>query len=584
MRSFYFRILVFVGCFGFTLALQGQKVAFEASIDARQILLNEYTKVTFTLKNANGDRFQSPSFEGFRVLSGPSTGMSTTIVNGRRSSELSYSYLLQPTRVGKFTIGAASIVVDGKKLTSNVLSVEVVKGKAADESADAKIFFLKAEPSTTEAVVGQQVILDYKLYLQTKYRKNGLREVSESSYDDFYSEQLNWYRVFKEVIDGVQYTSWIVKRIALFPQKTGTLTIDPLQLQLDISDSNQPAMGFFSRPSERYIISSEPVEIQVSALPDGAPPSFSGAVGQYEFKASVPRTTITTDDALSVYVNFSGNGDQKRVTPPTLLVNSDSLEVYDPSVLREETREIQGTLRHLKEVEYLVVPKYPGEYQLPIAFSYYDPDSSRYLIRKATPYQVKVRPGANLRGEQARRQREKEKEAPEVQTLYPLKEKVRLGRKGETFVGSTLFYSLGGLPLLGLLGIFLYRQAQKRKQGIDPLLLKKQGAAKIAAQRLAAAENYLQAGDSKAFYNEVSRASLGYVSDKLHIPTSQLTKANVKEQLQQLQLPETSVEQFMKILQRCEMALFAGMDNSAAMKETYENASKVIQEMEESRS
>jgi len=165
--------------------------------------------------------------------------------------------------------------------------------------------------------------------------------------------------------------------------------------------------------------------------------------------------------------------------------------------------------------------------------------------------------------------------------LLPIKTETSLSQKGDFFFGSPFFWILTILPFLFLGGAFLYRQQQLKKGSVDFALLKIQRAQKVAVEKLAQAEQFMQAGDSKSFYDEISRASFGYVCDKLSIPLSELSKANVQEKLQSLNVSQQYIDDFIKIIKTCEMALFAGMDNSAAMQETYENTKEVIVKIEE---
>jgi hypothetical protein len=563
--------------FPLVLFAQGD-ASFEAYSDARQVVLNGFFEVSFTLKNANGSDFIPPDFKGFVVLSGPNTAMSTSIVNGRVSKEMSYSFMLQPKAAGKFTISSASIKANGNRLTTQPLNIEVVRGKTEQSPAAGKSedIFIQLEPGARTAYVGEQILLDYKLYTTLSIESYDIPV--EPDYLGFYATELRRYdaRTQREVVGGKQYTTKVMRRVALFPQQTGPLTIPSTAVQMTVMEGNDPTGFFFRRNIRPLVYTTDPVTIEVKPLPDNAPPGFSGAVGKYEFQASVNRRMATTDDAVTITVLISGNGDLKRVQPPDLLL-SDSFEIYPPKVLEETTTENQGEVIGRKVLEYLALPKFPGEYVIEPVFSYFDPQAENYVTLESEPYVVIVRQGSD------RHIVKENKEKPgKVETdIRFIKLTTKLKKPGTSFLGSASFWGLVTLPVLAFIGVFFYRQARDRKESLDHALLKSQRAGKEARKRLALAQTHLLANNSRAFYDEVSKASLGYVCDKLSIPLSELSKENVREKLASLNVGDSLTEEFIRILQTCEMALFAGMDNAPAMQSTYDKAIATITGIEE---
>ncbi len=580
------RILLSISSFfifqSYVIAQQGQ-VRFEAFCNAKQVVPGSFFEVKFTLKNANGTNFRAPDFKNFRVVAGPSTSMSTSIINGKVSKEMGYSYTLQPLKTGKFAIGSASIKVNGKMLKTTPLTIEVVKGKNTNvgkgqtgKGQAGGEAFVKLEPSSLSAKIGQQILLNYKLY--TTVNIDSYNIVEEPAYTGFYAQAVKRFNsaTLKEVVDGVQYTTKVLKRVALFPQQAGQLTIQSAQIQLGMLVDNPNARSFFfSRRVQPILVKTNPVEILVDALPPNAPETFTGAVGKYTLRAVMTPNRLTTDDVLTVKMIISGNGDVKRVQPPPLML-SDSFEVYDPKITEERTFENQGEMGGGKAVEYLAIPKVPGNYLVQPEFTYFDTDSLKYVTLKAGPFRARVKKGSNknMGGGIA------ETTSP-IEDIRFIKLTANLQKEGAPFFGSTTFWVFTLLPFLLLCGVIAAKQIQTKRAGMDISLLKKRRAKKVAQKRLAMAKMHLQHGDSSAFYDEISRASLGYVCDKLDIPVAELTKENVRDKLQSLRVSSSNIEQFMKILESCEMALFAGMDNSDAVKETYEKSVAVIAGIEE---
>lgn len=561
------------------LALWAQSnVSFEAYSDAKQVLLNNYFEVSFTLKNANGTDFNPPDFKGFQILSGPNSSTSMQIINGNVSREMGYSFTLQPTAVGNFTIGSASIKANGKKISTEPLSIEVLKGEAS-RSGTAKTngeIFVKLEPSKKETYVGEQISLDFKLY--TTVSIDGYEIMEEPEYRGFYAQEMRRFNssTQREVIGGKQYTTKVLRRIALFPQQTGQLTISPAKFQLAVLEEGDRTGFFFSRNIRPVFYTTEPLNIEVKPLPIGTPENFSGAVGNYEFQSSVNRNMVTTDDAISVTMLISGTGDVKRVQAPALVL-SDSFEIYPPKTIEEQMSENQGLITGKKIVEYLILPKYPGEYMVSPEFTYFSPTENEYISLSSGPYPINVRQGSDKHSS-ANVDRSDKDQNDDIQFI---KLRTDYSRNGSKFVGSGIFWAITSLPIICFIGLLFYKKSVHQKENLDILSYKRKLANKEAQRRLETAKQYMVEYNSRAFHDEVSKASLGYICDKLNIPISQLSKDNVKTQLQFLKIEESLIEEFMKILQTCEMALFAGIANTSTMQNTYEKAVTIIAEIEE---
>lgn len=564
---------LFIGNFGLA-----QQIQFVADANAKTTVLNSYFDVTFTLENANGNNFTPPSFKNFAVISGPSRSAQTTIINGKASQKLSYSYTLQPKKIGTFNIGSAQITAQGKKYTTKPLSIKVVEGKKNAQGVAAESeYFVKAEATTTDAKIGQQVIVDFKLY--TTVNIDSYNVLSEPEYAGFYAQDIKRYNstVQKEVIDGVQYTTKILKRIALFPQQAGALVVEPVQMQLGIliGDPRQRRSFFSTGRVRRVPVSTEEITINVNPLPTNPPASFTGAVGQYDVGMTVNRNNISTDDVLTVRLVVNGNGDTKRVSAPPFNLAVDSFEVYEPRTMEENVIERQGELNGQKIFEYLVLPKYAGTFQLQPAFTYYDTDSLKYITLNSDPYPISVKQGT------------KKKNTAPIASSSEINEDIRfikmetsLQKETTSFLGSTPFWIFSFLPFLFLGGAVVYRQIQEKENNVDATTRKRLRAQKLAKKRLKTAEVHLKSSDSRAFYNEISLGLFGYVCDKLNIPLAELSKNNVRSKLETLNVNSTYIEDFMKIVHTCETALFAGMDNSAAMQSTYNKTLETVTNIE----
>lgn len=569
------RLIFFLLFISFWTTIIGQ-VSFEASIDARQVVENGYFQITFTLNNAQGSNFKAPLFRNFTVLNGPSRSMSTTIINGNASQKVAYSYSLQPKKVGKFSIAPATMVVNGKIMKTNTVTVDVIKASEASKNASQEQqLFVRAEIDTNLVYLGQQLVINYKLYYSVNIENYDI--AFEPEYQGFFARDIRRFdsRSVREVVDGVQYLTKVLKRVALFPQQTGLQKIEPMTVRLGVIVGNKrPNSFFFNNQIKPVNVQTNPLEINVKSLPQPIPPSFSGAVGKYAINSYIDKRNITTDDAVGVKLTIQGNGDIKRLQPPALDFPS-VFEVYDPKVLDEISQETGGILKGQKTMEYLALPKQAGSYQIKPSFTYFDTDSSKFITLAPNLFNITVRPGKGAPVSQPI-------VAPDIanKDIRYIKTATSFSTKGTPFPKTSLFYGLLILPFIVLGGAFAYKQILARNGNIDIVLLKRKRAQKIAEKRLAMAEDLMKTNKSRAFYDEISRALLGYVCNKLNIPLSELTKDNVRQKLQSLKVQDQHITDYMAIIKITEMALFAGMDNSASMQETYQKSVKVISDIE----
>ena len=560
---------------GFFMSLKAQ--SFTASINAKQVVVDRHFDLTFTFENINGGDFKPPSFKkDFLQIGGTSRAVSNSMINGKVTRKETISYRLKPRRTGTFTIGAATLTVGGTVLKTDPLTIVVVKGASDGENEEPDVF-IRAEPSTTEAFVGQQVFIDYKLYTTVDVERSSILE--ESEYQGFFAQEIRRFdnRPIQEVIDGVQYTTKVIRRISLFPQQTGKLTITPFSLQLGITtDKNSGRQNFFFNREIRQVpVSTETVSINVFELPDGAPESFTGAVGDYQQIITLNRRTLTTDDALTLKVSIVGDGDIKRVQTPSYEFPP-SFEVYEPKVLEEATYESNGGTLGKKVFEYLLVPNQAGKYIFQPAFTYFSPDSLKYITLDASVYEVNVRQGSNKSSDNFINKTDED-----AVTLEYLKLDTRLYKKKAPFFNSLLFWALLCIPFLILSGALIFKTWKNAQQDIDPGLIRRKKAQKVAAQRLAVAETHLKNEDSRPFYDEISKAFLGYVCDKLQVPRSTLTKDGLQQRLTELNQKEELIQKVMEIIRTSEVALFAGQDNKKAMQSIYDKSLQALSEMED---
>ena len=576
------RLIVFIAFLLPHLNLLAQ-VRFVATTGAREVVTNGVFDVTYRLENAKATSFRPPTFENFRVVAGPSKSTSTRIVNGNMSSATSWTYTLLGTQQGEFTIGSGVVQVDGKTLRTNNLKIKVVKGKPQQQGqnqnrlpTDEEVY-LVAELDTSRAYPGQQIHLHYRIFTAVNIRN--YNALSEDKYDNFFFRYVKNFddRPQTVVIDGIQYTTRILKTVALFPQQTGQYKIEPLIVNAGIGIRDKRSTSFFfnTRTIPKRLVSN-PVTLDVIPLPEDPTEAFSGAVGRYRIQASISRNKISTDDALELNMRVSGDGDMRRWSPPVLDLGAD-FEVYEPKVASEKSVDQNGTLMHTKVINYLIIPRTTGSKVIRAGFTYFDVDSSAYRTLQTRPLRFAVVEG-RLNTDAGRLMTEVQPDPQEE--ILPMKAISRLRKPRPSFFLSPLYYACLSLPLLFLAVNLFLRRRQLQFERLDPAERKRRKAQKIALGHLSEAKEFLDGGDTRNYYDAISRTMFGYISDKLNISTADLTKHNITERMQALSISPEKMAEVMETINRCEQVLYAGAGSAADDARFYDKTLNLITDLE----
>ena len=578
---------------------------FFASTSHTQISIDDQFELSFTFSgdNVNGVKnFIPPDLSHFMILSGPNQSTSMEFVNGASSASITYTYYLRAKTLGKFNIGSASIEYNGKTFKSEPISVEIVKGspqnKQQDEepSVDAQIadnLFVKAFADKQKVYQGEQVTVTYKLYT----RLNIASQMSISKlpqYHGFWAEELETSRniLFStEVVNGKQFRVGVLKKVALFPSQTGELSVTPFELNVPVlvqkkKKSNNFFDDFFNDPFGRgetvnYDAKSNTLKIDVLSLPnEGKPDSFNGVVGNFTLNSDLDKTKTKTDEPVSLKINIKGSGNIKLIDAPEVKLPP-GVEKYEPKV--SEQIERTGKLSGNKSIEYLIVPRTPGEKQIPgVTFSYFNPDKRSYVTLKSEPYTIKV--------EQGERVSEPDISGLNKEDVKLLSEDIHyiktsgddISKKSELLIFHPGFWAAVGLPLFALIGFVAFKKRDE-KLNADVQLLRYRKAQKVAKNRLKIAQSLMDKKQDKEFYTELSAALFGYLEDKLHIPKSEFTVERAMSELQTKDVDQETVDKVEKVSQRCEFVRFApGSNGMEAMNEMYNQLSDLIIDIEKS--
>ena len=599
-------------------------------IGKQQVSVGEQFKIAFEV-NAEGKSFTAPRFDGFTLVGGPfnSTSSSIQVVNGSMSRTVSntYSYVLRAEKEGSFTIGSASIVVDGNVVKSEPFAVTVMadasgagaasQGSSSqggssqgnvsqgqqqssnDPQVSGQDLFLKVYPSKRSAYVGEPVVLTYKLY--TRVPVSQLTISKMPAYGGFWMKECDennggTLRQSSEVVNGIEYTTAEVKKVVLLPQKAGKLTIEPMGLecmaqivtQRAPQRSNDPFDIFFNDPffSRNYTNVQKNVEtptftMEVKPLPEnGKPASFAGAVGNYKFTASIDADETSTNEAMTMTVTVSGSGNLELLNLPAPAFPPD-FEVYDPKVTSNVEANGQG-MSGTRKAEYLVIPRRAGDFSIPpVEFSYFDPAKQQYVTLKSSPMSIKVNKGAgddSERGGLFASNQEGIKylgsDIRHIKTGDP-----KLKSVEQRFFASTSYYMiLAALLLIFLVLLLLVKKRRQFRQ--DVVLVRNKQATKVAKGRLKNAYKFMKAQDQNRFYEEMSQALWGYISDKLGIERSVLSMDTVKEAMMRKGVDEALANEFVETLDTCEFARFAPGDAASKMQGLYDKGMEVIMKVE----
>ena len=589
----------------------------------KQVVVGERFQVVFEA-NAEGKSFSAPSFEGFTVLGGPftSTSSSFSMVNGSMSHsvKVTYTFALQAYQEGTFRIGAASLTVKGNKVSSEPFEIKVLPDDGSyannsgsggnqgnqggqqqntnDPQVSGKDLFIKVIPSKKSAYVGEQVVLTYKLY--TRVPVSSLSVEKMPSYAGFWTKDISDnnggnLRQSTEYINGVEYTSAEIQKIVVVPQRSGKLAIDPMTIECiaqvrterNNSRSMDPFEAFFNDPffnrniaNVRKELSSQQFSLDVKNLPEnGKPASFAGAVGNYTFKSDIDKTSLRTNEAVTITLTVSGTGNVELLQMPTPVFPPD-FEVYDPKVTTNASNNANG-LSGTKKAEYLVIPRRAGSFTIPaVEFSCFNPSTESYQTFSSEPYQIEVAKGEggeDAGGIYASNQEDIKYLGSDIRHI--MTGKTQLKPTHTTFFASPAYFVV--LAVLLLLFIILLFALSKREQlSKDTAANRNRKADKVARGRLKNAYQHLKAKDQEKFYVEMSQALWGYIADKLGIERSKLSMDTVSETMKDKNVPDELTQQFIDTLNSCEFARFAPGSAEEKMDDLYQKGIDVISKAE----
>lgn len=591
-----------------------EKISFTASApDA--VAVGDQFRLSYTVTTQKVRDFRAPSIKGFEVLMGPSRSQQSSVqmINGQTTStsSITFTYILMATAEGDFTIPGATITAEGNQMVSNSVHVKVLPadqqssgntsgnggrqggGNTSRASSGTSVsnsdLFIKATASKTTVYEQEAFLLTYKIYTLVDLR--AFDNVKLPDFKGFHSQEVelpNDRRWGLEHYNGRNYQTTVYRQFVLFPQQSGKLTIDAARFDAVIDKTTQvsdPFEAFFNGGGNvvqvKKSLLTPQLTIDVKSLPAGKPEDFSGGVGEFNITSSINTTSVKTNDAVTVKLVISGSGNLKLLSNPEIKF-PEEFEIYDPKV-DNKFRLTNAGLSGSKIIEYLAIPRNAGTYKIPaVKFSYFDINSRSYKTLTTEEYELHVEKGTGNAAQTIANFTNKEDLKVLNEDIRFIKQNdVTLSPKGEFFFGSTtcwMFYLVPGI--LFVLFFIVYRKQIAANANVAKMRTKK--ANKVAVKRMKQAGKLLAENKKDAFYDEVLKALWGYISDKLNIPVSRLSKDNIEEELRNYGVDDVLIKEFLDALNNCEFARFAPGDDNQAMDKVYSASLEVISKMENS--
>jgi hypothetical protein len=588
-----------------SLLVKGQDVSIKVEYPA-VVTAGQQFNLMWTV-NSGGGEFSAPVFTGFYKLMGPQTSYSssTQIINGKMSTSVSYTYIyyLQAVKEGKYVLAPATFTLKGKTYLSDSLHIEVISNAsqtqnvpsggnvAKDETAvesSGNDIFVNLGLSRKELYLGEHIAATVKIY--TRVNLSGINEIKFPAFNGFLKTDLvtpPLTSLKQENVNGTIYGTGVVQQFLLYPQITGEITIDPVQISVLVQQKAAQPDPFFGDFFTSYqtiprAVTSQTVKIKVKPLPGTQPSDFSGIVGKLELKAVLNKDSVNVNDAVNFKITISGTGNLKIAATPSFKLSPD-IEVFDPKISDDVKNGINGTSGQ-KSFEFLLIPRHYGDFTIPaITYSYFNTSSGKYERLTTQEFHFYARKGGDQNtGITVYGGVSKEDVKYLGKDIRFIKSDAgRLSKPGNVIISKRSFYSIYAFALFVFFLILFLRREHIRRNS-DLSLVRNRKAGKVAVKRLRSASECLKNEQIDKFYEEILKALWGYLSDKLNIPVSELTRNNAVSSLIEQGIDEERIKNLNHLLDRCEYVRFAPSSSGTEAATIYEGASQFIKSVENS--
>ena len=539
----------------------------KVSVDKNPAIVGEQILIQYSI-DADAENFKSPNFNGIQVLSGPnpSSQSSITIINGKRESSktTTYSFYLRAIQKGTYNISPAKVTANGKSINSQTLTLNVVEAKEKDKLQQQKLtdnLFIKVDVSKRNIVIGEQILVTYKLLTRLDLQNTEISSLP--NLNGFWTKDLETSSRFKrDVINGVAYNVATIKKTVLTAQKAGKLIIDPMELKCSIRiqtkrNNRDPFASFFggSYNIQEELITSKPIIINVNKLPS-PPANFKGAVGNMSIKSEVDNTIVNANDAITYKISITGTGNIELIEPLDIQFPED-FEVYDPKKLDRIFE--GGRKRSIRTFEYLLIPRYKGNYTIPNAkLIVYNNQTKQYETKQSNRHQLTINENTNSEDESIiPTQQIIQNDKKDINYIYS---QGNLRKIGEKAITMKLFYVLFFLPILLIIVLWIY-SILFRKTNTSSYNWKNKKANKIALKRLKNAQTCINNNNFDLFFAEIEKSLWGYFADKFKVNIADLSKETINNYFDDKTLSNEIKLEFIELLDLCEFARYAPADN-----------------------
>ena len=570
-----------------------------------RVAVGEQFRLTYTVNTQNVSEFRAGNIpDALEVLIGPNRSMQSSyqMINGHtsQSSSITYTYIVAATKGGSFTIPAAHVIVDGKKIASNSLTIKVSgtassgsNSRSNDDGEEVRDMgshisgsdlFIKVSANKKRVFEQEPILLTYKVYtlVQLTQLRGDMPDLKS-----FYTQEVDLpqQKSFSiETVNGRPYRTCTWSQYVMFPQTTGKLQIPSITFEGVVVQQNRnvdPFEAFFNGGSG-YVevkkkIVAPGIDIQVDPLPQ-RPATFSGGVGHFNISAQLDKAETKANDPIKIRVIVSGTGNLKLIKQPIITLPAD-FDKYEPKVT-EQTKLTAAGIEGSKIYDFLIVPRHQGTYDIPpVEFTYFDTNSKRYETAKSESFHLDVAKGSGT---------STVSDFSGQEDLQELNKDIRYIKTGDTaqhqigdfFFGSTAYMvSIAALVLVFISLFVIFRQRAIDNANVTKMRGKK--ANKVATKRLKQASRLMMENKPGEFYDEVLRALWGYVGDKLNIPVAQLSHDNISQKLAERGVHQSIIDKFLGALNECEFERYAPGDPKGNMNKVYDKAMLAIEKIEE---
>ena len=581
--AFIFLVLAF-SSMPFGALAQGGSISVTAEVDRATISTDEFLSLTLTVSG------------GFQELGEPTLPLidGLTLVSSGRSSQFSmvnnvvtarsiFTYQIQPTSAGTFTINPISILVNGSPYQTKVITIQVTESTVPNQSQESgdsaapsdpaddqhrsapgtltgQDLFVEADVDNPAPFVGQQIVYRFRFYRAVNLSNQP--QLEWPPFHGFWSEGLNPNNVYRQVIGGREYRITKVRK-ALYPTIVGDTTIQPTTLMI-------PG-GFFRSDT---VLKSEPVTVNVKELPAGAPDGFLGAVGRFDISAWAEPVESHLNEPVTLVVRISGEGNLSTLPDPTdgkgpLLAD---WRVYDPKVTTNVSQD-GDVIAGEKSFERLLVPKREGRLHIPsFGIVFFEPKAAKYQRVETVPLAIQIAPGETQSNGIVKQ--DVSILASDIRHIKRAPPHLRIGHT--LWLGQPTYWLGWGVPALALAISWVL---SRRRRFSDAAYAREQRVRRQVRRRLRQARNEARRGDAAA-YATTAHAFADYLAVMLDRPTGSLTHGSIRQVLVTQEVPDELIDRLLICLDWADSGRFAPVAAGRDSTELVTDAEALIAELE----